>query len=242
MWSLEKIASQLNCEDMKFKIRNFAWIKTFVDRQKLPTSVNFQCHIKCYIFAICEAIFSDHHIFTNFNKLFPAMIIIFCTIWVFKWHDKPSLWIVTDCQCYYIWFKWRFSMDYLMFVLLLISILEQPSSGTQGYIMSLVSRSQKIYPWERNLLELVPNVKITLVSDWSTFLYRLYSGLSWQLPYWILISGTSNSNRLSSQGYFFWKRARNERQNIPLSSRGCWGSSKYAEQALTYVKYWSTWQ
>jgi len=33
--------------------------------------------LKIHIFVICGAIFSKLHIFTNFNELFPAMIIIF---------------------------------------------------------------------------------------------------------------------------------------------------------------------
>jgi len=50
------------------------------------------------------------------------------------------------------------------------------SSGTQGYILLLVSHSQKKYPREQSLLELVLEVKIQNVS--CPIQTRIYSILT----------------------------------------------------------------
>jgi len=73
------------------------------------------------------------------------------------------------------------------------------------------------YPWEQSMLELVPKVKITLVSDWSNQ-YQVYSGsnrttaiLNFDFP--------NKFQQTSFPGGSLG--ASNERQNIPLGSRGC---------------------
>jgi len=60
-----------NCEDMNFQKSKF-YMKTFANLRKIYTK-----YLKIHIFAICV---SKLHIFTNFNELFPAMIIISCPL------------------------------------------------------------------------------------------------------------------------------------------------------------------
>jgi len=77
-----------NCEDMNFQ-KSKLYMKTFGNyglEATLASNKGFHTKfwfLKIHIFIICGAIFSKLHIFTNFNELFPAMIIIFlsCKFW-----------------------------------------------------------------------------------------------------------------------------------------------------------------
>jgi len=125
MWSLEKIASQIS-KIWIFKNRNFVWKPLLVGKSWLPAQISKGFNIKCrflkiHIFVICGAIFSKLPIFTHFNVLFPAMIIIFLSYISYKFWNyviNPH-WMTRTFhpEHYFIWPNTKFKF-FLMQLLL----------------------------------------------------------------------------------------------------------------------------